>query len=287
MSQDPRIGFIGAGRLGKALAWSLAERGLHIKAVASPSRASAEALAARLPGCAVASPQQTVDACDLVFITTPDGAIAETAAALRWRPGVAAVHCSGATEVGALAKAAGDGAMTGGFHPMQTFGDPAAAALSLSGCTVTIEAADPLDATLVAIAGRLGCAVNRLPPGMRARYHAAAGYTSQFINVLFREASDIWRSWGATEGDAVRAMLPLARGTLASIASAGVAEGMPGPVSRGDLETVHAHVDALAALAPETLQLYRALCERTVRLALERGAFDEATADRFRDALRG
>ncbi|MGQ0652443.1 MAG: DUF2520 domain-containing protein, partial [Betaproteobacteria bacterium] len=44
---------------------------------------------------------------------------------------------------------------------------------------------------LVALAERLGCRVNRLPPGARARYHAAAGYASQFINVLLREASKI------------------------------------------------------------------------------------------------
>ena len=282
-----RIGFIGAGRLGKALAWCLAERGMHVAAVSSPSHASADALAAKVPGCLVASPQETVDACDLVFITPPDGVIADTASSLRWRAGVAAVHCSGATEISALDKAAHDGAMTGGFHPMQTFGNPAAAALSLPGCTITIEADEPLEATLVAFADRLGCNINRLPPGMRARYHAAAGFTSQFLNVLFREASDIWRSWGATEEEAVRALLPLARGTLASIESSGVAAGMPGPVSRGDVQTVHKHVDALTAFDPEALQLYRALCERTVRLALERGAFDAATAKRFRAALRG
>ena len=28
-------------------------------------------------------------------VTTPDGAITTTTAALRWRPGMAAVHCSG------------------------------------------------------------------------------------------------------------------------------------------------------------------------------------------------
>ena len=282
-----RIGFIGAGRLGKALAWSLTERGLQIAAVASPSRASADALAAKVPACRVASPQETVDACDLVFITTPDSVIADTADSLRWRVGVAVVHCSGATEVSALDKAARDGAMTGGFHPMQTFGNPDVAARSLPGCTITIEANQPLNATLVALASQLGCNVNRLPPGMRARYHAAAGFTSQFLNVLFREASDIWRSWGATEEEAVRALLPLARGTLASIESSGVAAGMPGPVSRGDVQTVHKHVDALTALDAEALQLYRALCERTVRLAVERGAFDAATAERFRAALRG
>ena len=85
----------------------------------------------------------------------------------------------------------------------------------------------------------------------------------------------------------MRALLPLARGTLASIESSGVAAGMPGPVSRGDVQTVYKHVDALTALDPAALQLYQALCERTVRLALERGAFDAATGERFRAALRG
>ena len=282
-----RIGFIGAGRLGKALAWCLTEHGLCVSAVASHSPASARALAASVPGCQVLDAQQTVDVCDLVFITTPDSAIASTANALRWRAGMAVVHCSGATEVSALDSAARAGAQTGGFHPMQTFGNPAAAARSLPGCTITLEADQPLDATLVALAERLGCAVNRLPPGMRARYHAAAGFTSQFLNVLFREACDIWKSWGATEAEAVRALLPMARGTLASIESAGVAAGMPGPVSRGDVDTVHKHVEALGNLDAEVLDFYRALCERTVRLAIEHGAFDAATATRFRAALRG
>ena len=282
----PRIGFIGAGRQGKALAWSFAARGLRVVAVASATRASAESLAALIAGCAVASPQEAVDACDLVFVTTPDGAIAASVGQAHWRPGVAVVHCSGVTEVAALDKAAREGAMTGGFHPMQTFGDPAAAVRSLAGCTITIEAQEPLNSTLVALAGRLQCGVNRLPPGMRGRYHAAAGYTSQFINALFGEASKIWQSWGATEEDAVRALLPMARGTLASIESAGIANGMPGPVSRGDVESVAKHVAALSRLDPETLELYRQLCERTIALAIQRNAIVAETAVQFRDVLR-
>jgi predicted short-subunit dehydrogenase-like oxidoreductase (DUF2520 family) len=229
--------------------------------------------------------QQVVDGCDLVFVTTPDGAIEATANLLRWRKGMAAVHCSGVTDVAALNHAKHAGAMTGGFHPMQTFGDPAAAVRSLPGCTVTIEAPEPLNAALVAIAGRLQCRVNRLPPGMRGRYHAAAGYTSQFINALFAEAATIWKSWGATEEDAVRALLPLARGTLASIESAGLAEGMPGPVSRGDVGSIEKHVAALAPLGPEVMEFYRVVCDRTIPLGMQRGAIDATAASRLREIL--
>ena len=282
-----RIGFIGAGRLGTALAWSFAQHGLRVVAVASMVPSDAQRLAASIAGCAVMGDgQQVVDGCDLVFVTTPDGAIADTAAQFRWRQGVAAVHCSGVTEVAALDHAACGGAMTGGFHPMQTFGDPAAAVRSLPGCTITIEAPEPLNAALVAIAGRLECRINRLPPGMRGRYHAAAGYTSQFINALFAEAATIWQSWGATEEDAVRALLPLARGTLASIDSAGIAQGMPGPVSRGDVSSIEKHVAALSPLGPEVMEFYRVVCDRTIPLGMQRGAIDEAAAVRLREILQ-
>lgn len=282
------IGFIGAGRLGKALAWSLAARGFSVVAVASQRPASAQALAAGIAGCRVVSPQAVVDGCDLVFVTTPDAAIAATVAACRWRAGVAVVHCSGVTEVAALNAARLEGAWVGGFHPMQTFGDPEVAARTLPGCTVTIEATEPLDAMLVALAEGLQCRVNRLPPGMRARYHAAAGYVSQFINVLFDEAATLWGSWGVAEAEAVQALLPLARGTLEAIGGAGIARAMPGPVSRGDVASIAKHLRALEPLqCGESQALYRAMCAATVRIARGSVTIDEATARRFVDLLTG
>jgi predicted short-subunit dehydrogenase-like oxidoreductase (DUF2520 family) len=269
-----QLGFIGAGRLGTALARSMAACGYTVSAVASRSAASAEALAAGIDGTAAVSPQQVADRCDLVFVTTQDAAIAPTVAALRWRAGTAVVHCSGATEVSALASAQAQGAMIGGFHPLQTFGDPDAAIRSLPGCTITIEAGPGLDDTLVAIAQRLRCRVNRLPPGARGRYHAAAGY-----------ASRIGQSWDAHEADAVAALVPLVRGTLASIEGAGLAAGMPGPVSRGDVASVAKHVDALATLAPDVLALYRELCGRSIALGIERGGVDAAQAAQLRALL--
>lgn len=282
-----RIGFIGCGRLAKALAWHSARCGLHITAVASLLRAEADELAQRLPGCEVLDAQEVADRCDLVFVTTPDEAIRRASESVRWRAGSFVVHCSGATEVSDLAQAASHGAHIGGFHPLQTFGDPEAAALSLPGCTITVEAQEPLDAVLVALAARLGCAVNRLPPGARPLYHAAAGYTSQFVNALLREAAVMWQSWGASENAAVQALLPLVRGTVASIGQAGLAQGMPGPVSRGDVASVRKHVGALEAFDAASVPLYRELCERTVLLALDGKRIDAATAERVRSVLAG
>ena len=140
-----RIGFIGAGRVAKGLAWGMAQSGQRIAAAASRRLSSAEQLAARIAGCrATANAQELADCCDLVFVTVPDDAIAAVAASLEWRKDVAVIHCSGATEVAALASAARAGAQIGGFHPLQLFADPEVALAGLPGCTIAIEAEVPL-----------------------------------------------------------------------------------------------------------------------------------------------
>ena len=286
MPPFPEIAFIGAGRLASGLAMALSVRGIPVLAVASRSTGSARSLAARSPGCRVMEAQQAVDAANLVFVTVPDDAIAGIAAQLHWRAGMAVVHCSGATELDALAPVAAAGARVGGFHPLQTFTDPEAALASLSGCTISVEAEPPLLDTLQQLAAAIGCRSIRLPAGCRARYHASGGYASQFVNVLLREATDIWKTFGISEADAVSALLPLLKGTIASIESAGVAQGMPGPVSRGDVGTVKRHVEGLAeirnAAGDEALDLYCELARRTIALAVERGSLGADTADELR-----
>lgn len=281
----PRIAFIGAGRLATGLALAFAAGGLAVVATASRSPASAGRLAARVPGCRAMDAQQVADAADLVFVTTPDDAIGMTAASLRWRTGMAVVHCSGATDLSALGPAAASSAHIGGFHPLQTFTDPDAALVSLPGCTISIEAESPLLNTLQQLATVIGCHTIRLPAGCRARYHASGGYASQFVNVLLREATDLWKTFGIAEEDAVRALLPLLKGTIASIESAGLAQGMPGPVSRGDVGTVRRHVDDLAGVSDETLMLYCELARRTIALAVERGSLDAEKAEELRRIL--
>ena len=227
--------------------------------------------------------QAVVGSCDLVVVATPDCAITPTTETLRWRPGTAAVQCSGVTEVSALGGASRAGALVGGFHPLQTFADPVAAMALPPKSTITLEASEPLMSALEALTQRLGCRVNRLPPGMRGRYDAPAGYASQFIDALFGEATAIWRSWRATDEDALKALLLMAQDTLASIASAGIAGGMPGPVSRGDVSSVEKHVAAFSQLGEGTISFYRQLCAGTVPLA--HGATDAALAQRVLAAL--
>ncbi len=269
--RDPRLGFVGAGRVGKGLALALSRCGYAIVGVAS-RRGSP-------------SPQEVVDQADLVFLTVPDDAIAGVASALRWRRGMSAVHCSGAAELSVLAAAADAGASVGGFHPLQMFADPEVAAKGLARCAIAVEAEEPLAAILLGMVKALGARPLRVPPGARAAYHAGAHYAGPFVAALLAEAVELWESLGISRDDALHALLPLVRGSLDAIEHAGLARAMAGSVARGDIGTVERHVRALAALDPERCDFYCRLALRTIPLALAAGRLDAAQAEELKARL--
>lgn len=272
-----RIGFIGAGQLAVPLAWSLARRGYDVVGAASRSRESATALAAGIAGAKVyEDPQRLLDDADLLMVAVPDDAIAKVAGALSWQARHSVVHCSGATEVAALAPAAASGASTGGFHPMQSFTDRQAAIDSLPGCTVAIEAEGPLLDVLEGMAKALGCHPIRLPQGARALYHASGSFASSFLVLLLNYALDLWSAFGVPREEALRALLPLMKGTVAAIEANGPVRSLAGPIARGDVGTVERHIAALRSHAPDLLATYLDLARRSLPISAAKGGASNA-----------
>lgn len=279
-----RIAFIGAGRLGTSLATALARAGEPVAFVASRNPDSARRLANTLPGCAAVDAAEAARA-ELVFLTVPDDAIGPLAAQIDWHAGQSVVHCSGATEISVLDDAAHAGAMTGGFHPLQIFSDPARAADLLAGSSVAIEAPMPLEAELKRLAGVLGMHALALPPGARALYHASASFAASYLLSMLEEATRLWREFGIGEADALQALLPLARGTLAAAESRGLAGALAGPISRGDAGVVARHLEALARLDGGQRAFYVELAQRQLRLARASGRVGAAQLEAIEQLL--
>jgi predicted short-subunit dehydrogenase-like oxidoreductase (DUF2520 family) len=280
------IAFIGAGRLATALATALVRHGHHVTAVASRSPASAQRLAAALRDCRATSMQEAARA-DLVFLTVSDDAIEPLASSLDWRAGQHVVHCSGATEVDALARAAAHGALTGGFHPVVSFSDPALAVERLAGSTVSIEGPPPLLERLRQMAALLGMHTLVLPPGVRALYHGSISFAASFLLAMLKEAVDVWKSFGIDEAAALRALLPVSRGNLDSAARNGLTGALAGPFSRGDAGVIACHLEALDRLGAQHGALYRELSRRQLLLVEEAGRLDEIQLQRMRDLIKG
>lgn len=270
-----RIGFIGIGVLGKGLALSLASRGYPVVAAHSRSISSARWLGDRLSTCQVyPSAQELVDACDLVFITTPDSAIEEVASSLSWRDGQGVVHCCGASSTEILASAARQGGVTGAFHPFQTFAgleDPESAGARLAGVTFAVSGQGWLEPYLQVMARNLGGTPAFIEDADRPLYHGAAVLGCGFLTALLQGAVSLWTGMGFTPEEAMRALFPLARTTLENAERMGTVASVTGPVVRGDTPTLEAHLTALLGRAPELVPLYRALAVASLPLAEERG----------------
>jgi len=281
-----KLGFIGAGRAGTGLATGFARAGRDVVAVASRSIASAQALVKRVRGARACAPQEVADRADLVFLTVPDDAIERVASGIRWRAGSACVHCSGAADLDALKKAAADGALTGGFHPLHMFGEPGQSPDALAGCAIALAGPDALLKKLQRLARSLGAKPLRLPEGGRALYHAAANFSGAFVIALVQETIALWKKLGIAEADALAALLPLLRGTVDNVERLGAAGGLGSAVARGDVGTIRRHLDALAESAPDSLELYRILSLRTIPLALAKGTLKPETAKEIAALLR-
>ena len=281
------IGFIGAGTVGTALAVRLNGKGYPVVAVASRTKSSAQRLAEAVSGCRVYDGgQEVADNAQLVFITTPDDAIAKVVAELQWYPGQSVVHCSGADSTDILASARECGADVGGFHPLQTFASVAHAIENIPGSTFAIEAEEPLLDTLKQMAITIEGSWVRLGAGDKVLYHAAAVIACNYFVTLVKLATDLWQSFGVPPQQATRALIPLLRGTLHNIDNVGLPHCLTGPIARGDLGTIEKHIFALEQAAPQILTTYRELGLQTIPIALAKGKIDERRAKELRTLLK-
>ena len=271
MSSDLKVGIIGAGTLGKSLALGLSAVGWRVDAVASRTHTSAQTLAGIIPGCdAPARHQEVVDRCDLVFLTVPDDAITSVASSLNWPPDRCVAHCSGAGTLDLLKSAADMGADCGSLHPFQTFAGADTSQNSLErfkGITFAVEGQGHLLKTLETMAKDLGGTTLRLNPADRGIYHASAVMSCGYLVALLKAAAGTWRLMGATEEQALQAIIPIAKATLNNVESLGPQMAATGPVVRGDVDTIRGHFQALTAQAPELLHLYAALTKASIPLA--------------------
>lgn len=283
-----KIGFIGAGTVGTALAVRLAGAGYPVLAVSSRSRHSAERLAEVVKGCLVYPDAQSLaDAVDLAFITTPDDAIGLVASQVRWRAGQGVIHCSGADSTDILEPARRAGAQVGAFHPLQTFASVAHAIDNIPGSTFALEGEPPLLNTLREMALALQGNPVELKPGDKVLYHAAAVIACNYMVTLVKLATDLWSTFGVAAPEATQALLPLLQGTVNNIGKVGLPTCLTGPIARGDLGTIAKHLVALEAKAPQIAAIYRQLGLATVPVALGKGRIDEKRGGELRGLLKG
>jgi predicted short-subunit dehydrogenase-like oxidoreductase (DUF2520 family) len=226
----------------------------------------------------------------MVVIAVPDDAVGAVASGLAraggsWS-GRLVFHTSGLLPSGLLLPLAARGARVASLHPVQSFPRKDLPASVFKGITWGVEgdrkAVKDAAAIVRALGGRallLGeraaerDGIGRARDGMvekKRRYHAACALASNALVALEWTAVEALKSAGVPEEDAVRALLPLVQGTLQNVKSLGLEKALTGPIVRGDIHTVRAHLVALKG-EPEAKRVYMALGLQALRLAAAGG----------------
>jgi predicted short-subunit dehydrogenase-like oxidoreductase (DUF2520 family) len=282
-----KVGFIGAGKVGTALATTLFKGGYPVVAVANKNIDASEKLADLVPGCHVFnSAQEVASTADHVFITTPDDVIPTIASSLTWRAEQYVVHCSGAASIDILEPAKKSGAMVGSFHPCQAFASVDQAIKNLPGSTFAIEAQGALLDILKEMASSIECDWIALKPGNKALYHAAAVFASNYFVTLLKVATDLFQDFDVPPQQATKVLMPLIQGNIKNINSSGLPNCLTGPIARGDISTIEKHISALKEKDPSILRLYAELGLKTIPIALEKGTLDNKVSEVLQTLLK-
>jgi predicted short-subunit dehydrogenase-like oxidoreductase (DUF2520 family) len=223
-------------------------------------------------------------AASIVLLAVPDDAIFSLSSDLTSERAIGAgqvvLHLSGLLDRRALSPLTATGAGLGSFHPLQTIADPLAGPERLRGAYAGIEGDERALGAGERLAAAMGMRAIPLTSGGKAAYHAGAVMAANYTVALAGVAERLAVEGGVSREVAERLYLPLIRGAVDNLEHGPVA-ALTGPIRRGDLRTVEAH---LSALASDDRELYRLLGLAALRLARD-GGLDPATADRVEAAL--
>ncbi len=269
------IAIIGAGRLGTTLGRALAEKGHTITALTCRRKASAaESRAIIGQGRALTDNAAAARMGAVIFICLPDEVIPGTASRLArhrvdW-PGKTVFHTSGLLPARVLQPLQERGASIGSFHPVQAFSNKRTRPTHFRGITFGLEG----DRNAVALAGilirRLGGRALVIREEVKPFYHASLSFASNFFVVLLDTASRLLREAQIPEDKAAGMLLRLLQGTLHNVKELDTEKSLTGPLVRGDVASVRAHLEALERW-PRYAEVYRKLSLLGLEMTSKRG----------------
>jgi len=282
-----KIGFIGAGKVGIAIAHVLKIKGFQIATIADVTGEKALNMARQYLGDSVSytdNNMEVIRTCDIVAITTQDGAIKGVAKEIHEKTerldDKLFFHTSGAHPSSILKPLGGKGAILGSLHPLQTFPDIDSAIRVLPSTYIFIEGDEKALRTLETLGKGIGQAVIPIDGKNKIYYHLSAVFICNLLCALLYSGEDIMKKIDIT----LEPFFPIIIATLQNIESKGPLMSLSGPIVRGDSETVEGHIDALKNMKHHK-QIYKALSLVALDMVKERKIHSQETLDALQRIL--
>ncbi|CAJ59717.1 conserved hypothetical protein; putative peptidase domain [Frankia alni ACN14a] len=247
--------------------------------------------AARFPAARIGSVPQVAPvlrAAEVLLVAVPDDAIAPVTAELVAADAVRAeqilVHLSGRHGLGVLGAATATGAVRMALHPIMTLPEAVGDPDTFAGVPFGITADPGAEARARGLVADVGGIPLLIEDDRRDLYHAALVLGGNFLTSLTVAAQQTLAAAGVADPGA--ALAPLLRASLDNALTGGW-PASTGPVRRGDLGTVRAHLRALDTADPAVADVYRALVAFTAGGLERAGLLEASVADRLRAGAAG
>ncbi|MBN1380824.1 MAG: DUF2520 domain-containing protein [Deltaproteobacteria bacterium] len=285
------IVIIGLGKVGTAIGFLLRNAGYLVLGIIDQSDSAAQKALDYTGGkiCSISSLSGVNPDC--IIITTVDDAIASVCETLCRegviKPGVKVIHMSGAGGLDLLGCAKSKGAFVGSIHPVQSFSDIEGAIRNIPGSVFGVTVDDEIKNWSIDLVKELKGTPFFVSAEDKSLYHAAACIASNYLTALLYMVVEIYKHLGLKQDDAVKAFLPLVKGTLANIEHQGPVMALTGPIARGDIGTIKKHLDVFEKTLPDYRQIYAELGAITADVGLLKGSIDDRKADAIKKILKG
>jgi len=278
-----KISIIGAGRVGQTLGHLARKRGHRIGEVVCRSQKSARAAVKFIgAGTAQSVSRAQLSPADVIMISTPDDAVEEAVKLIAEQnaniKGTSVFHTSGAKSSSVLDALSQTGMSAASCHPLQTFQSAARAVTLISKTWFCIEGEPRATRAARRLVRDIGARYFEIDTAMKSLYHAAAVMASGGVTALLSISLEMLERTGLSKSQAKKALLPLTEATVANVRDVGPALALTGPVRRGDMGTVDLNMKATGDLDSQWLEIYRLLALRSLALANQAGADEQAIA---------
>ena len=269
----PQVLVLGPGRVGRCLALAHQQHGARVQLLGRrPGEWQQWAVNQQIE--AILDMSEAGAEIDLVLLAVADDQLQSVilnCAAHEFCSGAVVAHMSGAFGADVLEPLVAAVSATAALHPLMAFEESTEHSLThLRSCLVSVDCADEQLATVSAAVACWQARFHRLPPKQnRASYHLALSLLSNHVTAMTSWAQEMLQpALGAETNNLIRAMSQQA---VEATLNQGGAQALTGPVVRGDVRTVQAHLDALPA---DQAARYRGSLLAVIDLASSSGRLD-------------
>lgn len=278
-----RMIFIGAGPVGLTMAWLFSNAGHKIVYFLSRNEKNRQKAKEFSHALKTGRSFSEVDEdFDVLFISTPDDTIGETAEriATQIKGGVDFYvgHFSGSVPSSALRPLKNKGCRIGSLHPLQTFASPEETINTFAGTYICVEGDNEAANLFSRLAAEIGGNPFSISTDKKPLYHAAAVIACNYLVTLVNDAQRLLQEIGINKEDAAKMLLPLIKATVKNIETVGIPKALTGPIARGDVVTLLNHIENIKEKTPEFLALYVILGLKTIEVSRAKRDITDETA---------